>query len=111
MSRSVRVNATMDARLLERVDRFAAGRYEDRSTAIRQLVDFALREVAKREALAAYEVGRVTLRELGHTLGLAGWALHDFLAVEGVAVAQGSREETRQALEDLVGELREDPPS
>lgn len=43
MSRAVRVNATMDQELLRRIDAFAASRYEDRSTAMRQLVDFALR--------------------------------------------------------------------
>ena len=41
MSRTVRVNATMDDELVRRIDAFAERRYEDRSTAIRQLVDFA----------------------------------------------------------------------
>ena len=50
MSRAVRVNATMDEELVRRVDAFASSRYEDRSTALRQLVDFALRELQKRDA-------------------------------------------------------------
>ncbi len=105
MSRSVRVNATMDQSLLARVDQFAAQRYEDRSTAIRQLVDFALRELTKRDALEAYRAGRLTLRELGRVLALEGWAVHDLLAAEGVAVAQGDRRETEAAMSDLVASL------
>jgi predicted HTH domain antitoxin len=106
MSKTVRVNATMDQTLVERVDAFAAQRLEDRSTAIRQLVDYALRELQKREAIDAYRSGRLTLRELGRALGLDPWATHDLLASEGVAVAQGSREETAQALEEILGTPR-----
>ena len=102
MSRAVRVNATMDEELLRRVDAFAAGRYEDRSTAMRQLVDFALRELQKRDALEAYRTGRVTLREFARALGLDTWGAHDLLRVEGVAVAQGDRRETRAALDEVA---------
>jgi hypothetical protein len=95
----------MDAEILRRVDAFAAARYEDRSTAIRQLVDFALRELAKGEAVEAYSAGRLTLRELGGALGLDVWAVHDLLASEGVAVAQGRRDETRGDLEAVLSDL------
>ncbi len=102
MSRAVRVNATMDEELLRRLDAFAASRYEDRSTALRQLVDFALRELQKREALEVYRSGQVTLREFARTLGLDVWSAHDLLAAEGVPVAQGAQDETRAALEAAV---------
>ncbi len=105
MSRAVRVNATMDEELVRRLDAFAASRYEDRSTAMRQLVDFALREMHKREAVAAYGAGRVTLRELARTLGLDVWAAHDLLRAEGIAVAQGAIEETRAAVDATLSEL------
>lgn len=85
MSRAVRVNATMGEELLQRVDAFAASRYEDRSTAMRQLVDFALRELQKRDALEAYRTGRVTLREFARALGLGTWDAHDLLRVEGAS--------------------------
>jgi hypothetical protein len=106
MSKTVRVNATMDRSLVERVDAFAATRLEDRSTAIRQLVVYALRELQKHEAIDAYRAGRLTLGELGRTLCLDPWATHDLLASEGVAVAQGSREETAAALEELLAPAR-----
>ncbi len=106
MGQAVRVNATMDDELLRRVDMFAADRYEDRSTALRQLVDFALRELHKREALEAYRSGRVTLRECARTLNLPIWGAHDLLRAEGVPVAQGERSETSAALDALLDELR-----
>lgn len=108
MTRAVRVNATIDAELVQRIDAFAAQRYEDRSTAIRQLVDFALRELQQRDALDAYRSGRVTLREFSRALGLDTWAAHDLLRAEGVAVAQGGRGETRAALELALADVAVD---
>jgi predicted HTH domain antitoxin len=102
MSQAIRLNTTMDPDLLRRLDAYAEEHYEDRSTAVRQLVDFALRELRKREALSAYRDGRVTLREFARALGLNVWAAHDLLRAEGVAVSQGHRSETRSALDDLV---------
>lgn len=92
----------MSRSLVQRIDAFAEGRFEDRSTAIRQLVDFALREMTKREALEAYQAGRVTLREVGRALSLDAWATQDLLAAEGGAIAQGAREETQGALRDAM---------
>lgn len=104
MSQTVRVNATLDTDLLARIDAFAQSRLEDRSTAIRQLVDLALRELDKREALEAYRAGRLTLREFARALALDIWAAQDLLAAEGVAVAQGSRAETLAALQQTLDE-------
>ena len=103
MRRAVRVNTTLDDDLLERIDAFATERREDRSTAIRQLVDMALRELAKRDALDAYRQGRITLREFARTLNLGIWGAHDLLLAEGVAVAQGSVTDTNAALKALLG--------
>lgn len=102
MTRTVRVNTTLDDDLLERIDAFASERREDRSTAIRQLVDIALRELSKREALIAYRQGRLTLREFGDSLNLGVWAAHDLLLAEGVAIAQGNRAETSAAVQSLL---------
>lgn len=106
MSRAVRVNATIDQELLRRVDAFAAQRYEDRSTAIRQLVDFALRELHKREAIDSYRGGRVTLRQFAQALGLDLWSAHDLLRAEGVAVAQGPSSETGESLQRVSEALQ-----
>lgn len=102
---TVRVNATIDEELLRRVDAFAKCRYEDRSTAIRQLLDFALRRLSEREAIDAYTAGRVTLRELARTLGLDVWGAHDLLAAHGVPVAQGVRAESGSDLAALLATM------
>ncbi|MCA1839872.1 MAG: ribbon-helix-helix protein, CopG family [Actinomycetota bacterium] len=105
MKRAVRINATMDEELLRRLDAFAQTRYEDRSTAIRQLVDFALRELSQRDAVDAYRAGRLTIREFARSLGLDVWGAHDLLAVLGVPVAQGARGESRAGLDELLKSL------
>ena len=105
MTRTVRINATLDDRLLARIDTFAASRLEDRSTALRQLVDFALREMALREATEAYQGGRLTLRELAEALSVDVWHAHDLLRSSGVAVAQGPADETAASLDAVVGDL------
>ena len=102
----MRVNTTLDGDLLERIDAFARERREDRSTAIRQLVDIALRELSKHDALTAYRQGRITLREFADVLNLGIWAAHDLVLTEGVAVAQGSRRDTSAALEALLTQAR-----
>jgi predicted HTH domain antitoxin len=109
MTQAVRLNATMDADLLRRLDAYARDHYEDRSTALRQLVDFALRELRKRDAVAAYQTGRVTLRDFARALGLDVWAAHDLLRSEGVAVAQGDRSETAAGLHAVMQQMV--PPS
>ena|SRR5438067_2355315 len=111
MTRTVRVNTTLDDDLLERIDAFASERREDRSTAIRQLVDIALRELSKRDALTAYREGRLTLREFADALNLRIWGAHDVLLAEDVAVAQGSRAETDTAFQSLMSTLAMRPPS
>jgi hypothetical protein len=87
---------------LERIDAFADERREDRSTAIRQLVDIALRELSKRDTLSAYRQGRLTLREFADAMNLGIWAAHDMLLAEGVAIAQGTWAETSAATLSLV---------
>lgn len=102
MSQAVRLNATMDEELLRRLDAYARDHYEDRSTALRQLVDFALRELHKQDAIKAYRTGRVTLREFARALGLHVWAAHDLLRAEGVELSRGDRAETKPALDSLL---------
>ncbi len=102
MTRTVRVNAVLDDDLLQRLDEFARERREDRSTALRQLIELGLRELAKRDALDAYRRGRMTLRELARRLNLGTWEAHDLLAAEGIAVAQGLRSETSTALAEAL---------
>lgn len=94
MGDAVRVNATMNEDLVRRIDAYADRHLEDRSTAIRQLTDYALRELALRDALEAYRQSRVSLREFARALGVDVWKAHDLLRANGVEVAQGERSES-----------------
>lgn len=105
MSGMVRVNATMDDDLVARIDAYAARHLEDRSTALRQLADFALRELALQDALKAYRQGRVSLREFARSLGLGTWAAHDLLRANQVAIAQADRAETAADLASVISGL------
>lgn len=105
MSNVSRVNATLDDDLLARVDEYAGRHREDRSTAIRQLLDLALRSLAEGDAIDAYRGGRLTLRELAAALHLSVWGAHDFLATKGVAVAQGTMAETASDLAAVLEQI------
>jgi hypothetical protein len=105
MSRTLRINATMDEQLIARIDAYAERHLEDRSTALRQLADFALRELALRDALDAYRSGRVSLREFATTLAVDVWQAHDLLRANGVAVGQGERSESAAGLTAVLHDL------
>jgi hypothetical protein len=106
VSNVVRINATIDRSLLDRVDQYAARNAEDRSTAIRQLLRLALRQLSTDDAVAAYRHGRLTLRQFAEALDLDVWGAHDLLASERVAIAQGSRQETQADLDALLATAR-----
>ncbi|MEW6581453.1 MAG: hypothetical protein AB1416_01660 [Actinomycetota bacterium] len=99
---NVRVNTVMDEELLREVDAYARDRREDRSTAIRQLVAFALREQQTREAVDAVRAGRMTLRGFATALDLDVWQAHDLLAASGAPVGATNLGETAAALEELT---------
>lgn len=106
MTDVVRINATLSPALLERVDDYAARMMEDRSTAVRQLLDRGLRALVEDESVAAYRAGRLTLRELAAALHLDTYQAQDVLSSRGAAVATGRREDTAADLRDLITELR-----
>lgn len=105
MTDVVRINATVDRALLDRVDRFAARHSEDRSTAIRQLLRIALRQLATDEAVTAFRQGRLTIRQFAEMLDLDVWGAHDLLHSQGVAIAQGTRAETAADLESVIASI------
>jgi hypothetical protein len=58
-----RVNTTMPESLLRKVDLYSEMNYEDRATAIRQLVAEGLRVKLEKAVLEQYKEGRITLRQ------------------------------------------------
>ena len=55
----VRVNVTLKTDLLERIDSYAKEKYEDRSTAMRQLIHAGLQERRKKDVAYAYGNARI----------------------------------------------------
>jgi metal-responsive CopG/Arc/MetJ family transcriptional regulator len=82
----VRVNVTLRKDLLEKVDEYAKKKYEDRSTAMRQLVSLGLQEGNKKDVAYAYKNKTITLREAAELLGTEYYETQDILAEEGVPV-------------------------
>jgi len=82
----VRVNVTLRKDLLEKIDEYAKNKYEDRSTAMRQLVSLGLQEGNKKEVAYAYQNKRITLREAADLLGTDYYGAQDILAEEGIPV-------------------------
>jgi len=86
----VRVNFTAPEDLIERVEQFAKERLEDRSTAIRQLIQEGLKAVLAAKVVKQYQQGAVTLREAADQLGIDIWELHDLLLAHGVPTSSGA---------------------
>ncbi|HID30000.1 MAG TPA: hypothetical protein EYP19_08350, partial [Desulfobacterales bacterium] len=66
----VRVNFTAPKELIERVEQFAQERLEDRSTAIRQLVQEGLKALLTDKVLEQFQRGGLSLREASARLGI-----------------------------------------
>lgn len=89
----VRVNFTAPKELIERVDEFAQERLEDRSTAIRQLVQEGLKALMTDKVLEQFRRGRLTLREAAARLGMDLWEFQDLLQQRGIPLSGADRPE------------------
>ena len=86
MPKKVRINATIDRQLLRRLDEYSLRYQEDRSTAVRQLLAFALREKNKNKALQAYKKGRLTIRQCAELLGVDYYEMNDLLSEANIPI-------------------------
>jgi len=82
VEKRIKIRASFDPALLKRVDAYASKRYADRSSAIQQLVSFALREINKKEAVQAYREGRMTIRQCADMLGVDYFEINEILSSE-----------------------------
>ena len=88
MLKKVKINATIDRELLGRLDEYSLRYQEDRSTAIRQLLAFALREKNKPKALQAYKEGRLTIRQCAELLGVDYYEMNDLLSEANIPIIE-----------------------
>ena len=88
MLKKVKINATIDPELLGRLDEYSLRSQEDRSTAIRQLLAFALREKNKTKALQANKEGRLTIRQCAELLGVDYYEMNDLLSEANIPIIE-----------------------
>jgi len=74
-----RVNTTMPESLLRRVDLYSKLNYEDRATAIRQLVAEGLRVKLQQTVLEQFRKGKITIRQGAELLGVTYMEMDDLL--------------------------------
>lgn len=74
-----RVNTTMPQSLLRRVDLYSKLNYEDRATAIRQLVAEGLRVKLQQAVLEQFRKGKITIRQGAELLGVTYMEMDDLL--------------------------------
>src|SRR3989338_3315130 len=98
----VRINATMPAKILKQVDKYAEEMQEDRSTALRQLIGKALLEERKKRILEAFRRHRLTLREAAEALGVDYWDLQEILEQEGIPITDLTRKEIDEEKKEIA---------
>ncbi|AEG14131.1 MULTISPECIES: UPF0175 family protein [Desulfofundulus] len=103
MEKRVRISTEFDPVLLKRLDAYASKRYLDRSSALQQLVSFALREIYKKEAVQAYREGRMTIRQCADMLGVDYFEMNEILKSENINVIP----DPEQGLATLLPELED----
>ncbi|MFQ5811728.1 MAG: UPF0175 family protein [Anaerolineae bacterium] len=104
-AKMVRVNFTAPPELIERVDQFAEERLEDRSTAIRQLVQAGLKALLTDRVLAQFQRGGLTLREAAARLGVDLWEFQDLLRERGLPVDSSTEVSDPDLLQQKAQEL------
>ncbi len=75
----MRINATLDKKIVQWIDHYAQDLHEDRSTAIRQLLAQAILEKQKKQILQAFASKKLTLRKAAQMLGVDYWTMQEFL--------------------------------
>lgn len=94
----VRVNAALHPEILRRVDFYAEQHYEDRSTAIRQLIAVGLKEKMKDRILYSYKEGRLTMRQAAELLGVDYWEMQEILKNEDIPIIRTTEKEINKRI-------------
>ena len=91
----IKISISMPEELLNVVDLIAKKRYEDRSTAVRQLLSEAMKE----EILGMCSRGKLTQREAANNLRMSIWELHDLAGEYGIPLSDYPVDEARKRVE------------
>jgi len=101
MEKKIKISAAFEPAILKQVDAYASNKYTDRSSAIQQLVSYALSEIKKKEAVQAYREGRMTIRQCADMLGVDYFEMNEILNMENVPIINGSDIDTETMLSNL----------
>ena len=93
-----RVNIMLNTNLLKKIDGFAVSHEADRSTAVRQLVLFALHHTQILQAIEKYKAREITLRQIAELLGISYWEVNDILASHNVPIQDLAPEEVDEQI-------------
>ena len=88
MSQKVKINTTVDQEMLRMLDEYSSRNQENRSTAVRQLLAFALKEKNKSKALQAYKEGRLTIRQCAELLRVDYYEMNDLLSEADIPIIE-----------------------
>lgn len=84
-----RINITLNKSLLEEVDKIAEMRLEDRSTAVRQLLQKSLKEEKIEKAIEEYKNQGMTLRQAARLSDMGYWEFQTEMAKRGIPLMSG----------------------
>lgn len=74
-----RVSLTLPKKLLEEAEKMAAQKFEDRSTAIRELLAIGIASYKENEAVKNYAEGKLSLGKAAELAGVSTWRFVDLL--------------------------------
>jgi metal-responsive CopG/Arc/MetJ family transcriptional regulator len=92
-----RVSLTVPKRILEKSDKIAKDKLEDRSTVMRELLVLGLRQYMTDEAIKRYTEGKVSMEKAAELADLSIWKLLDILKDRKIPI--------RYDLEDIKKEI------
>lgn len=81
-----RISLTLPKELLEKSEKIAKEKLEDRSTVMRELLFLGLKEYAINDSIRLYTEGKVSLGKAAETAGVSIWNFIDALKQKKVPV-------------------------
>ena len=104
-SEIVTINTELTKDILKELDSYAKRHYEDRSTAIRQLLAAILKELSTKETIDEFRNNKLTVREVAQRLGVSYWEAQTILIEAGVPIQKMTQEEIKIRKEKAANDV------
>ncbi len=99
MTETVRINATLNKELLEKIDFYAEEKMENRSTAIRQLISEGLKQKLLDKVIEKIREHKMTIRQGAELLDIEYWELQEILKEKNTAIIDSTEKEIKERKE------------